>query len=118
MAALGASCNDNKDAQSLQFPAMIPVILPMFILVPVIQNPTAGFATGLSLFPPFTPSIMLLRLSTSLTIPPWQPYAGLVGVILFTAFTVWIGARIFRTAILMQGQKPTLRNLVRYALIK
>ncbi|HDS08143.1 MAG TPA: ABC transporter permease, partial [Bacteroides sp.] len=115
MAALGATCNDNKDAQSLQFPAMLPVIIPLFVIVPVIQNPTGSLATTLSLIPPFTPTIMMTRLATPVTIPLWQPLAGLAGVVLFTILTVWIGARIFRTAILIQGQKPTLSNLFRYA---
>lgn len=115
MAALGATCNDNKDAQSIQFPAMLPVILPLFLIMPVIQNPSGTLATTLSLIPPFTPSIMMIRLATSVTIPLWQPIVGLIGVILFTIFTVWIGARIFRTAILIQGQKPSVANLFKYA---
>lgn len=113
MAALGSACNDNKDAQSLQFPAMIPVILPMFIMVPIIQNPGGSLATTLSLVPPFTPTLMIIRLATPVTIPLWQPIAGLVGVILFTIFSVWAGGRIFRTLILMQGSKPKLGNLVK-----
>ena len=115
MAALGATCNDNKDAQSLQFPAMLPVILPLFLIMPVIQDPSGTLATTLSLIPPFTPSIMMIRLATPVTVPVWQPVIGLFGVILFTIFTVWVGARIFRTAILIQGQKPSLANLFKYA---
>jgi len=115
MAALGATCNDNKDAQSIQFPAMLPVILPLFLIMPVIQNPSGTLATTLSFIPPFTPSIMMIRLATPVTVPLWQPIVGLVGVILFTIFTVWVGARIFRTAILIQGQKPSVANLFKYA---
>jgi ABC-2 type transport system permease protein len=114
MAALGSACNDNKDAQALQFPAMIPVILPLFVMMPVIQEPLSSFSTGLSLIPPFTPMLMLLRLATPVSIPLWQPVAGLAGVIAFTIFSVWAGGKIFRTCILMQGQKPRLVNLVRY----
>lgn len=114
MAALGSACNDNKDAQALQFPAMLPVILPLFVMMPVIQEPLSSFSTTLSLFPPFTPLIMLLRMATPVSIPVWQPVAGLIGVVLFTVFSVWAGGRIFRTCILMQGQKPKLGNLIRY----
>ncbi len=115
MAALGATCNDNKDAQSIQFPAMLPVILPLIIMVPVIQNPMSSLSVSLSFFPPFTPILMMLRLATPVTIPVWQPIVGLLGVILWTVFTVWIGARIFRTAILIQGQKPSFKNLFKFA---
>jgi hypothetical protein len=58
---------------------------------------------------------MVMRMATQVTIPMWQPLVGLLGVILFTIFTVWIGARIFRTAILIQGQKPTFATLYKYA---
>lgn len=115
MAALGATCNDNKDAQSLTFPGILPAILPMFVMAPIIADPTGALATTMSLIPPFTPMLMILRLATSVTIPVWQPIAGLIGVTIFTIFTVWIGARIFRTAILIQGQKPNLSTLYKYA---
>lgn len=112
--ALGAACNDNKDAQNLSFPAMMPLILPLFVIMPILKNPISGFATGLSLFPPFTPMLMITRMATPVTIPVWQPILGLLGVILFTWFAVWAGSRIFRTGILMQGQKPTMGMLLRY----
>jgi ABC-2 type transport system permease protein len=115
MAALGSACNDNKDAQNMSFPAMLPMLLPLFVIVPVLKAPLGSLATSMSLIPPFTPMVMIVRLATPVTIPVWQPYAGLLGVLLFTVFAVWAGSGIFRTGILMQGQKPTLGNLVRYA---
>jgi len=115
MAALGATCNDNKDAQSLTFPGILPAIIPMFLIIPIIADPTGPLATTTALIPPFTPTVMVMRMASSVTIPMWQPVVGLIGVILFTIFTVWIGARIFRTAILIQGQKPTFATLYKYA---
>ena len=115
MTALGSACDNSKDAQSLQFPAMIPVLIPMFVMFPLLKDPLSGFATGLSLIPPFTPMLMIVRQATPVSIPLWQPIVGLIGVILFSAFTVWISGRIFRTCILMQGAPPKLRNLVRWA---
>jgi len=115
MAALGATCNDNKDAQSLTFPGILPAIIPLFLIAPVIADPTGPLATTMAFIPPFTPTIMVMRMASSVTIPMWQPVVGLLGVIIYTIFTVWIGARVFRTAILIQGQKPTLATLYKYA---
>jgi ABC-2 type transport system permease protein len=115
MAALGATCNDNKDAQALTFSALLPVIIPMFLIAPVVADPSGHLATTLALIPPFTPTMMVIRLASTVTIPVWQPIVGLLGVLLFTLFTVWVGARVFRTAILIQGQKPTVANLFKYA---
>jgi ABC-2 type transport system permease protein len=114
MAALGATCNDSKDAQAIQFPAMLPIIIPLFVMMPIIMNPMSKMAVGFSLFPLWTPMLMLLRQSTSVTIPVWQPIAGLIGVILFTVFCVWAGARIFRTTIIMQGKRPKFSTLIKY----
>jgi ABC-2 type transport system permease protein len=116
LAALGSACNDSKDAQNLTFPAMIPVFIPMFLMMPVLQEPTSNFATVLSLFPPFTPMLMLLRISSPTGIPAWQPWVGLVGVVLFTIFSIWAGGRIFRIGILMMGQPPRIGNLIRWAI--
>jgi ABC-type Na+ efflux pump permease subunit len=113
MAALGSTCNDSKDAQSVQFIAMIPIIIPMFVMMPVIQNPLGSLATTLSLIPPFTPMLMLVRQATQVTIPLWQPIAGLAGVLVFTLLSVWTGGRLFRSSIIMHGKRPPLGVLIR-----
>ncbi|MCF7808167.1 MAG: ABC transporter permease [Candidatus Marinimicrobia bacterium] len=114
MTALGSVANDAKDAQSLSFPALLPMMIPMFTLVPVMKEPLSSFSTWLSLIPPFTPMVMTLRLSTPVTIPAWQPWVGLIGVILFTLLVMWGGARIFRTAILMQGVPLKFSNIMKW----
>ncbi len=116
LAALGSACNDLAEAQSITFPAMVPMMLPMFIMMPVIQNPESTFSTAISLFPPFTPLLMMLRQATPGGVPAWQPWVGLVGAILFTLLLIWIGGRIFRVAILMQGTPPKLKHFVRWAI--
>lgn len=116
MATIGAICSDPKDAQSLTMPAMFPVIIPMFVMVPVLKEPHSMFSTAMSLFPPFTPMLMLIRMSTPGGVPAWQPWAGLAGVVLLSVIVVWVGGRIFRVGILLQGQPPKLSLLLRWAL--
>lgn len=113
-AALGAACGDARDAQQLQLPIMLPLIIPSFLMFPIIKDPTAALATGLSFLPPFTPLVMLLRLAAPGGIPAWQPWVGLLGVILFTAFSIWAAARVFRVGILSQGKLPKVRELLRW----
>ena len=115
-AALGSVCNDPSEAQSLMLPGMIPVMIPMFVLVPVIKEPESTFATALSLFPFFTPILMLIRQTALETLPVWQPWAGVLGMLLFAMLMVWAGGRIFRMAILMQGTPPKLGNMLRWAI--
>ncbi len=114
MAAIGSACNDAKDAQNLSFPAMLPNMIPMFIMFPVLKEPLSAFSTWVSLIPPFTPMLMVLRMSTPVAIPAWQPWVGVIGVIIFAIFTVWAGGRIFRVGILLQGTPPKLGNIIRW----
>ncbi|UCC49628.1 MAG: ABC transporter permease [Gemmatimonadota bacterium] len=115
-AAFGSVCNDPSEAQSLMLPGMLPVMIPMFVLVPVLREPTSAFATGLSFVPFFTPMLMLIRQTVQDSIPVWQPWLGIAGMILFAAFCVWGGGRVFRVAILTQGTPPKFGNIVRWAL--
>ena len=113
--ALGSACTDPKESQSLMMPIWFLIVLPMFVWVPVLKDPTGGLATWLSLIPIYTPMIMLIRIASPVTIPAWQPWAGLVGVILFTAISVWTAGRIFRVGILMQGKPPRITEILRWA---
>ena len=114
-AALGAACNDPIEAQSVSFAAMMPMILPTFLLLPVVTQPNGAFATGMSLVPLWTPMLMLMRQATPGGVPAWQPWVALAGVVATTLLFVWAGGRVFRVAILMQGTPPKLRNFVRWA---
>jgi len=115
-AALGSACSNSKDAQSLTFPAMLPLIISWFVFMPVLQEPATGFATWFSLFPLCTPMLMMLRLTSPIGIPAWQPWVGLAGVMIFTIMAIWAGGRIFRVGILMQGTPPKFSNLLRWAI--
>jgi ABC-2 type transport system permease protein len=114
--AVGSACNDAKELQSLTMPVMLPMMIPMFVLGPVLKEPASSFAVGLSLVPPCTPMLMLLRQSMPGGVPLWQPLAGLIGVALYTLFCVWAGGRIFRIALLTQGSTPKISDLCRWAL--
>jgi ABC-type Na+ efflux pump permease subunit len=115
-AAVGSACNDPKEAQLLQLPAMLPLMIPMFLLGPLLKEPHSPMAVVLSLIPPFTPTLMMLRLSAPAGVPAWQPWLGLIGVVAFSAGSVWVGARIFRVGILMQGKPPKFSDLLRWAI--
>jgi ABC-2 type transport system permease protein len=115
-AALGACCSTPQDAQNLAVVLLMPCIIPMFMLVTVLREPNGMLATVMSLVPPFTPILMLLRQAMPNGVPAWQPWVGLLGILTFAAGTVWAASRIFRVAILMQGKPPQLAEMVRWAI--
>jgi ABC-2 type transport system permease protein len=114
-AGMGAATSAPRDAQSFALLLTLPLMVPMFLLVPLAQSPNGTLATVLSLVPIFTPMVMLFRQSMPGGVPAWQPWVGLAGVILCTWFATWVAARIFRVTILMQGKPPRLADLVRWA---
>jgi len=82
----------------------------------VLRQPNGMLATVMSLIPPFTPILMLLRQTMPNGVPAWQPWVGLVDVMAFAVGTVWAASRIFRVAILMQGKPPKLAEAMRWAM--
>lgn len=113
--AIGAACNDMKDAQNLMTPASLISCVPLFLIRPVMLEPDSTFATWASFFPPATPMLMLLRLSLPTPVPAWQPLVGLLLVAVTAVICVSIAGRIFRVGILMQGQGANIRELFRWA---
>lgn len=116
--AVGAACNEIRDAQSLMFPVMMVVMVPYLMFVPVLQSPASPFSRAVSLFPPATPMLMFLRIA----IPPGPAWWEIVlGVVLTTAFMlgcVWASAKIFRIGILSQGQTPSIPKLIGWVFSK
>lgn len=114
--ALGAACGSPHDAQQLAMLLLAPVLIPMFVFMAIVQNPNGGLSVALSLFPPFTPILMLLRQAMPGGVPGWQPWVGLAGVLLWTVFMTWAAARVFRVVILVQGKLPKFSQLVQWAI--
>jgi len=112
--AIGSACSTPQDAQSLAFLLVLPIMLPVFMLTPVMMQPNGTFATVMSLIPPFTPFLMILRQAMPAGVPWWQPWLGLVGTVAWAAFIGWAAARIFRIGILAQGKVPKVSELVQW----
>jgi ABC-2 type transport system permease protein len=113
-AAIGAAVTELKEAQSLMTPVMLVAMAPLFVWLNVVREPTSNFATFVSLVPPATPMLMILRQSVPPGVPLWQPVLGIVLVLLCTLFFVFAGARIFRVGILMQGKAPKPSELAKW----
>jgi ABC-2 type transport system permease protein len=114
--ALGSACATPQDAQHLAFLLVLPIMIPMFLLAPVMQQPNGGLATVMSFIPPFTPVLMLLRQALPGGVPWWEPWLGLVGVTACVVAMIWAAARIFRIGILSQGKTPQLAELAQWVI--
>ena len=109
---IGAVCNSLKEAQNLQTPVTLLLMVPLFTMVPVAQDPNGPLARGLSYLPPFTPFIMMNRAAG----PPRSfEYLATTALLLAAiAIILWSTAKIFRIGILMTGKPPRPREILRW----
>jgi len=112
-AAVGAMCNTDEEAQQAQFPIIMFIIVPILLVMNVIENPMTPMATGLSLFPLFTPILMWARVAGG-GVPAWQVGLSFVIMALATVAIAWVAGRIYKVGILMAGKRPTLPELWRW----
>ena len=112
--AIGAACNDMKDAQGMMGPAMLLVMFPMLSWMVVLRAPDSTVSTVLSLIPFATPFLMLLRVSLQPGPPAWQLALSIVLTLSTMLFLVWAAGRIFRTGILMQGKSASFAEMIRW----
>ncbi len=113
--AVGASVTQLKEAQSMLMPVWVLMMTPMFIWFMVIREPNGPLATWFSFFPPATPTMMMLRMSTGATIAAWQPALALLLLVGSTVVCIYIAARIFRVGLLWQGKTPRFNELLQWA---
>ncbi len=114
-AAIGAATNSTQEAQQFSFVVIPFLVAPVLFMVAVINDPDSTLAVVLSLIPPFTPLLMLLRIAVKMP-PLWQILLGYALTTGFVAGMVWLCARIYRVGILMYGKRPTFSELGRWIL--
>lgn len=112
-AAIGSAVNTEQEAQNMQIPVTLFLVLPMLMIGFIMKAPDSSTATILSLIPLLTPTLMILRMS--LLMPPaWQIALSLVLTVAFNLLLIWMAARIYRVGILMYGKRPTIPELLKW----
>ncbi len=109
----GAVSNSDKEAQQLVAPLMLVMMLPWFLMVPIITNPDGRMTVFLSLFPIVSPITMFVR--TLVSNPPWWQIAASMVISMVTIVALFAAtAKIFRVGILSYGKRPTVPELLRW----
>jgi len=112
-AAVGAMATSEQEAQQLQWPVTILIIIPIILLTMVMRNPDGPVVTVLSLIPFFSSVMMMMRINLHMP-PAWQIGASMVILVASILGMAALSARIFRVGILMYGKRPTLPELMRW----
>ncbi|MEM9720123.1 MAG: ABC transporter permease [Bacteroidota bacterium] len=113
MAAAGAAVDNIQDASQFTTPIMMLLVIPFTIMIPVIQNPNSGLAVFGSIFPFFSPIVMMGRIG--ITEVPWYEVILSLGLLALTIWgCIWFAAKIYRVGILMYGKKPSFKELFKW----
>ena len=112
-AAVGSAVDQEQDAAQLQTPVTLPIIIPIFFIFNIMQNPDGIVAIILSLIPFFAPILMIVRIAST-NVPAWQIITSVVLIIITFLGCVWMASKIYRVGILMYGKKPKLSDLIKW----
>lgn len=114
MAAIGSAVNDFREAQSLQSPVMMVLMLPYLLSMPISANPSSMFSTIVSFVPIINPFAMMLRITSHEPPPYWQIGLSIVIGIATALVTLRLAAKVFRIGLLLHGKPPNFATLVRW----
>jgi ABC-2 type transport system permease protein len=112
-ATIGAITTTEQEGQQLQFLIMIPLVLSVFMLMPVIRTPGSAAVVWMSLIPFFAPILMYARIVVQ-TPPLWQILLSLVLLIGTVAGLLVLCARIYRIGVLIYGKRATLPEILKW----
>ena len=117
-ACVGSAVNeDPQDAQSLMLPITMPIIFGIVIMTKAVNEPTSSLAVFVSLFPLFSPIVMMARIAHGVgdVVPLWQLLTSMGLLIAGFIFTTWFAGKVYRTGILMYGKKPSWKEMWKWA---
>lgn len=121
-AALGAAMKDVQSGGAAGLLGMIPVI-PLWLSSAIINFPDSLWVTIAGFFPPFTPAVMMLRITAvplmsegKNAVPLWQIALSLITLSLGAYLVMRFAARVFEIGLLMYGKSASLREFWRFGL--
>jgi len=102
-AAIGGAVDHDADTQQFMFPVSIPLIFSVAMSGLIINQPDSSLSVFLSMFPLTSPVIMMIRIPFG--VPIWQIATSMSLLIAGFVISTWMAGKIYRTGILMYGQK-------------
>ncbi len=112
MVAVGAVVSAEQESRQLAAFVFLPMISPMWLLGPILENPTGGLATGMGLFPLTAGMTNLVVIGTG-EARTWVIVSSLGLMILTTVVVLWLASKLFRAGMLLYGQRLTLKQITR-----
>lgn len=116
-AAIGSLAGDEDgDVQMFAFPVTMLILISIFIMTAVVQQPHTPLAFWASIIPFSSPIVMPALIPFG--VPAWQIALSLTLLFGGFIFTTFLAGRIYRTAILMYGKKIKIKEVIKWMLYK
>jgi ABC-2 type transport system permease protein len=109
---IGACVSELKEAQSLLLPVWLLLVCPLMVWFVAVRDPNGPVAVTLSFFPPSTPLMMSLRLSSGQTIPPWHAPLAAILMLAGVAVVVLIAGRLYRISLLRTDSAASIKQII------
>jgi len=110
---VGSMFENAQDAQTGMWPVMILIIIPFFVALTMLENPSNSLAEIFSMIP-FASIMVMPGRMTLIEVPVWQIALHFV-VNIATIFAIFpIAGKIFRIGILKTGKKPSLKEIAKW----
>ena len=102
-AAIGGAVDSDADTQQFMFPVSLPLIFSVVMSGVIINQPDSALSFWLSMIPFTSPVTMMIRIPFG--VPIWEIALSMGLLILGFLASTWMAGKIYRTGILMYGQK-------------
>ena len=110
LAGMGSLGSTYKDVQQLSAVVILCACVPMMAPTVFISAPNGMVARIMSMIPFFSPVAMMFRLGSG-EIPIWEVALSLVILLVATYIAIKLGAKLFRAGTLMNGKRPSVRDI-------
>ncbi|MBR5132977.1 MAG: ABC transporter permease [Alistipes sp.] len=115
-AAAGSAVDSVQDGQQFNTVIMAPIMLSLFAMMAVVNDPNSPIVVWASIIPLTSPIVMMARIPFG--IAGWEIALSLTLLYLSFVFTTWLAAKIYRIGIFMHGKRPSWRELASWLRIK
>lgn len=109
-AGIGAISDQDTETQQFVIPVTIPLLIPLLLLPLIISDPNGKLSFWLSQIPFTSPLAMMARLPFG--VPYWHVALSAVLLILTCALFVGTAAKLYRSGLLLYGQKFSLKAIL------
>jgi len=114
-AAIGAAVDSETETQQFVLPVTLPIIISTIVAVNLYENPHGDIAFWMSIIPLTSPVVMLSRLPfMDLSSQWWEVMLSLSLLIGSFILCTRLASKIYRTGILMYGQKASYKTIFKW----